>query len=88
MPKQKAEELASLSKSEKVILNRLNSRGTAEYDSIQNLSKASGVSKRKWNKSYKLRHRIQHLVHQSGASEDFKLFPSKSRKSGVWTWLS
>ena len=47
MPKQKIEELGSLSKCEKVRLNRLYSRGRAGYGSIQNLSKASGLSKKK-----------------------------------------
>ena len=47
---QKIEELGSLSKSEKVRLNRLYSRGSAAYDSIQNLSKASGLSKKKVEK--------------------------------------
>ena len=42
MPKQNIEELGSLSKSEKVRLNRLYSRVRAAYFSIQNLSKASG----------------------------------------------
>ena len=37
----------SLSKSEKVRLNRLCSRGRAAYGFIQNLSKASGLSKKK-----------------------------------------
>ena len=50
MPKQKIEELGSLSKSEKVRLNRLYSRGRAAYGSIQNLSKASGLSKKKVEK--------------------------------------
>ena len=50
MPKQKIEELGSLSKSEKVKLNRLYSRGRAAYGSIQNLSKASGLSKKKVEK--------------------------------------
>ena len=45
MPKQKIEELGSLSKSEKVRLNRLYSRGRAAYGSIQNLSKANCLSK-------------------------------------------
>ena len=47
MPKRKTEELGSLSKSEKVSLNRLFSRGRAEYGSVRNLSKASGLSKKK-----------------------------------------
>ena len=50
MPKQKIKELGSLSKSEKVRLNRLYSRGRAAYGSIQNLSKASGLSKKKVEK--------------------------------------
>ena len=48
MPKQKTEELGSLSKYEKVSLNRLYSRGRAACDgSVRNLSKASGLSKKK-----------------------------------------
>ena len=50
MPKQKTEELGSLSKSEKISLNNLYSRGRAAYCSIQNLSKASGLSKKKVEK--------------------------------------
>ena len=46
-PKQKTEELGSFSKSEKVKLNRLFSRARAAYGCIQNLSKASGISKKK-----------------------------------------
>ena len=49
MPKQKLEELGSLSKSEKVRLNILYSRGGAEYGSNRNLSKPS-VSKNKIEK--------------------------------------
>ena len=47
MPKRKTEEFGSLSKSEKVSLNRLYSGGTAAYGSVRNLSKASGLSKKK-----------------------------------------
>ena len=52
MPKQKIEELGSLSTPffEKVRLNRLYSRDRAAYGSIQNLSKASGLSKKKVEK--------------------------------------
>ena len=50
MPKQKIEELGSLSKSKKVRLNRLYSSGRAPYGSIQNLSKAIGLSKKKVEK--------------------------------------
>ena len=48
--KAKDRELGSLSKSEKVRLNRLYFRGRAAYGSIQNLSKASGLSKQKVEK--------------------------------------
>ena len=87
MPKQKIEELESFSKSEKNILNRFYSMGRAAYGSIQNLSKASGLAKKKVKIFYKPRHRVQNLVHQSGVSEDFKLFLNISMKFGVWTWL-
>ena len=50
MPKQKIEELGSLSKSENVRINSLYSRGRTAYGSIQNLSKASGLSKKKVEK--------------------------------------
>ena len=52
MPKQKIEELGSLSTPffEKVRLNSLYSRDRAAYGSIQNLSKASGLSKKKVEK--------------------------------------
>ena len=50
MPKQKIEELESLSKSEKLGLNRLFSRGRAAYGSIQNLRKGSGLSQKKVEK--------------------------------------
>ena len=46
MPEQKIEELGSLSKSEKVRLNIMYSGGRAVYGSIQNMSKASGLSKK------------------------------------------
>ena len=47
MPKRKIEELGSLSKSEKVSLNRSYSRGRAAYGSVRNLRRASGFSKKK-----------------------------------------
>ena len=47
MQKQKAEDFGSLSKSEKVSLNRLYSRGRIAYGSVRSLSKASGLSKKK-----------------------------------------
>ena len=46
MPQQKTEQLGSLSKSEKVRLKRLYSRVEAAYGFNQNLSKASGLSKK------------------------------------------
>ena len=49
-PKQKTEELGSLSKCDKVSLNRLCSRSKAACGSFQNLSKASGLSKKKVEK--------------------------------------
>ena len=87
MPEQKIEEIGSLSKSEKVRLNRLYSRGTAAYGCIQNLSKASGLSKRNVEKFLQTKTSYTSLVHQSGVSEDFKLFLNISMNSGVWTWL-
>ena len=71
MPKRKTEELGSLSKSEKVSLNRLYSRGRSAYGSVRNLSKASGLSKISF---YKPKHRIQNLVPQSDVFEGFKHF--------------
>ena len=50
MPKRKTEELGSLSKSQKVSLNRLYSRNRAAYGSVRKLSKASGLSKKKGEK--------------------------------------
>ena len=47
MPKRKTEELGSLSKSEKVSLKRMYSRHRAAYSSARNMSKASGLSKKK-----------------------------------------
>ena len=47
MPKAKNEEAGSLSKSEKAKLQRLCREGKAAYGSVQNLQKASGLSKKK-----------------------------------------
>ena len=46
MPKRKTEELGSLSKSEKLSLNRLYFRGRAAYGSLRNLGKSSRLSKK------------------------------------------
>ena len=85
MPKQKIEELGSLSKFEKVRLNRLYSRGRAAYGSIQNLSKANGLSKKKEEKFLQTKTFQTKVAHQSGLSEDFKLFRNISMNSVVWT---
>ena len=45
MPKQETQDFGHLSNSEKVIPNRFYSRGRAAFGSVQNLSKASGLSK-------------------------------------------
>ena len=47
MPKAKNEEAGSLSKSERVKLQRLYREGKSAYGSLQNLEKASGLSKKK-----------------------------------------
>ena len=47
MPKQKTKKIGSLSNFQKVRLNRLYSRGRAAYGFTQNLSKSSGLSKKK-----------------------------------------
>ena len=47
MPKAKNEEAGSHSKSEKTKLQRLYSEGKAAYGAVQNLQKASGLSKKK-----------------------------------------
>ena len=47
MPKRKTEKLGSLSKSEKVSLNRLYFRGRAAYGYVRSLIKASVLSKKK-----------------------------------------
>ena len=87
MPKQKIEELGSLSKSENVGVNRLYSRGRAAYGSIQNLSKASGLSKKKTEKFLQTKTSFTKFGPPIRCSEDFKLFLIISMKSGVWTWL-
>ena len=75
MPKRKTEELGFLSKSEKVSLNRLYSRGRAAYGSVRNLSQASGLSKKKVEKFLQTRpSHIQNLIPQSDVFEGFKHF--------------
>ena len=74
------------SKSKMVRRNRLYSRGRAAFSSIHNLSKASGLPKKKveqFSQTSKSYTKFQ----QSGVSEDFKFFLKISMKSGVWTGL-
>ena len=87
MSKQKIEQLGSHSKSEMERLNRLYSRGRAAYGSIQNLSKASGLSKKKVEKFVQTKTLYKKFGHQSGLSEDLKRFLNISMKSGEKTWL-
>ena len=86
MPNQKTEEHGYFSKSEKPRLNRFYSRGRVAYCSIQNLRKASGLSKKKGENFSG--HRIQNwVVSKSVVSQDLKLYLNTSMKS-VWTWFS
>ena len=77
MTNRKTEELRSLSKSEKISLNRLYSWGRAAYGSVRNLSKPSGLSKKnveqflQTNTSYIKQTKF---VPQSNFSESFKHF--------------
>ena len=75
MPKQRTEELGSLSKSEKVSLNRLYSRGRAAYGSVQNLSRTNQDLVYKIGPPIRRFRRLQ------------AFFKKLSMKSGVWTWL-
>ena len=85
MPNQKTEEHGYFSKSEKPRLNRFYSRGRVAYCSIQNLRKASGLSKKKGENFSG--HRIQNwVVSKSVVSQDLKLYLNTSMKS-VWTFF-
>ena len=86
MPKRKTEELGSLSKSEKISLNRLYSRGRAAYGSVRNLSKVSGFSKKKVEQFLQTKASYTNLVPQLDVSEGFKLFQNISMKFGEWIW--
>ena len=55
--------------------------------SVQNLSKASDLSKRKQDNSYQLKYLLQKLVHQSDVSDKLMLFPNISLKIGLSTKL-
>ena len=64
------------SKSKKVRRNKLYSRGRAAFSSIQNLSKASGLSKKRVEQFSQTRTSYTKFQ-QSGVSEDFKFFLKK-----------
>ena len=83
MPKRKTEELGSLSKSEKVGLNRLYSRGRAAYGSVRNLSKASGLSKKKVEQFLQTKTSYTKFGPQSDVSEGFERFQNISMIFGV-----
>ena len=89
MPQRETEEQGCLSKSEKVSLNRLYSRGRAAYGSIQNLSKMSGLSKKKVEMFLQTKTSYTKFGPpiRSFRSFDFKLFLIISMKPGVWTRL-
>ena len=82
MPKAKNEEAGSLSKSETAKLQRLYREGKAAYGSVQNLQKASGLSKKKVtdffyrkNSYTKIRRAIRH----------FKRLPAFSKRiNEIW----
>ena len=86
MLKRKTEKLGSLSKSKKVIQNRLDSSGRAAYGSVRNLSKASRLSKKRVQQFFKPRHRKQKLVPKLDVSDGFKLLQNISMKFAVWNW--
>ena len=85
MPKQKIEELGSLSKSENLRLNRLYSRGRAAYGSIQNLSQASGLSKKKVEKF--LQTKTSYTKFGPPIRSFRRLQAFSKYINGVWTWL-
>ena len=87
MPKAKNEEAGSLSSSEKVKLQRLYREGKAAYGSVQNLQKASGLSKKKVtdflyrkNSYTKFRQAIRHF-------KRIPLLQNVSMRFGVLIWL-
>ena len=87
MPVQKTKELVSLSKSERVRLNRLYSRGRAANGSILNLRKASGSSKKKVEKFLQTKTSYKKFAPPIRRFRRLQAFSNISRKSGVWTWL-
>ena len=82
MQKAKNDEAGSLSKSERTKLQRLYRTGKSTYDCVQNLQKASGLSKKKVtdflyrkNSYTKFRQAIQH----------FKRLPALAKRiNGIW----
>ena len=87
MPKQKTEELGSLSKSEKVRLNRLYSRGRAAHDSIENLSEASGLSKKKVEKFLQTKTSYTKFGPSIRRFRKFQAFSKIINEIWFWTWL-
>ena len=86
MPKRKTEELGSHSKSEKVSLNRLYSRGRAAYGSVQNLSKVSGLSKKKAEQNLPTKTSYTKFGPPIRRFQRLQVFQNISRKFGVWVW--
>ena len=89
MPQREKEEQGCLSKSEKVSLNRMYSKGRAAYGSIQNLSKLSGLSKNKVEKFLQTKTSYTKFgpPMRRFRSLDFMLFLIKSIKPGLCTRL-
>ena len=85
LPKQKTEELGSVSKSEKVRLNRLYSRGRAAYGSIQNLS---GLSETKIDVFLQTKTSYTNFASPVWRfSRTSNFFSKYIKKSGEWTQL-
>ena len=85
--KQKTEELGSFSKSEKKRLNILYSKGSATYGSVQNLSKASDLSKKKVEQFLQTKTSYTKFGPPIRRFRRLELFSNISMKFSVWTWL-
>ena len=79
----KTEELGSLSKSEKVSLNRLFSRGRVAYGSVRNLCKANGLSEKKVRQLLQTKTPYTKFGSPIRRREDFKLFQEEFKLFGV-----
>ena len=82
----KTEELESLSKSEKLSLNRLYCRGKLAYDYVQTLKKQAVCQKKveQFLQSKTSNTKFGPPIRRFGR---FQAFQNPSRKIGVWTWL-